>query len=185
MSSGSSHVDVDSDGLEQSLDEEFCIPAIRTPGVRKANEAARMLGSDLGPRRSGRVRNHMQRLSYDGYVSHHYAYMAKVMHDVEPTCYEDAVGNVHWENAMDEEMAALDVNHTWDLVPLPNGKKVIGCKWVYKTKHKADGSIERYKARLVAKGYAQTYGVDYEETFALVAKMAMVHTVIAVAAAKG
>ena len=127
----------------------------------------------------------MQRLTYDGYVSHHYLYMAKVKQDVEPTSYESAAGNVHWEKAMDEEMAALDVNHTWDLVPLPSGKKAIGCKWVYKIKHKADGSIERYKARLVAKGYAQTYGIDYEETFAPVAKMATVHTVIAVAAAKG
>ena len=66
---------------------------------------------------------------------------------------------------MDEEMAALDGNKTWELVPLPKDKKAIGCKWVYKAKHKADGNIERYKARLVAKGYAQTYGIDYEETF--------------------
>ena len=80
--------------------------------------------------------------------------MAKVTQDVEPTCYENAIENMHWEDAMDEEMSALDVNHTWDLVPLPDGKKAIGCKWVYKIKHKVDGSIERYKARLVAKGYA-------------------------------
>ena len=44
--------------------------------------------------------------------------MAKVKQDVEPTSYESAAGNVHWEKAMDEEMAALDVNHAWDLVPL-------------------------------------------------------------------
>ena len=55
---------------------------------------------------------------------------------------------------MDEEMAALYGNDTWDLVPLPKDKKTIGCKWVYKVKHNSDGSISRYKARLVAKGYA-------------------------------
>ena len=111
--------------------------------------------------------------------------MAKVIQDVEPTCFEDATGNVHWDDAMNEEMAALEANDTWELVSLPKGKKAIGCKWVYKVKHKADGTIERYKARLVAKGYAQTYGIDYEETFAPVAKMATVRAVIAVAASKG
>ena len=111
--------------------------------------------------------------------------MAKVVQDVEPTCFEDVVGNEHWDKAMDEEMAALNVNDTWDLVPFLEGKKAIGCKWVYKVKHKADGTIERHKARLVAKGYAQTYGIDYEETFAPVAKMATVRAVIAVAASKG
>jgi len=59
---------------------------------------------------------------------------------------------------------------TWDLVELPNGKKPIGCKWVYKTKFQVDGSIERHKAKLVAKGFAQKESIDYDETFALVAK---------------
>ncbi|MCO5549985.1 hypothetical protein L7F22_003462 [Adiantum nelumboides] len=111
--------------------------------------------------------------------------MAKIVQDKEPTCYDEAIGNMKWEQAMDEEMAALDVNETWELVPLPEGKKFIGCKWVYRVKHNADGSISRYKAKLVAKGYAQTYGIDYEETFNLVAKMATVRTVIAMAASKG
>ena len=185
VSSGSSHANMDSDGFEQSLDEEFDISTIKTPGVRKAQEDARGQRSDPGPRKSGRVKNPVQRLTYDGYVAHHKAYMAKVIQDVEPTCFENAVGNVHWDDAMNEEMAALESNDTWELVPLPNGKKAIGCKWVYKVKHKADGNIERYKARLVAKGYAQTYGIDYEETFAPVAKMATVRAVIAVAASRG
>ncbi|MCO5571350.1 hypothetical protein L7F22_025088 [Adiantum nelumboides] len=86
---------------------------------------------------------------------------------------------------MDEEMTALDVNETWELVSFPEGKKPIGCKWVYKVKHNADGSISRYKARLIAKGYAHMYGIDYEEAFSHVAKMAIVCSVIAVAASKG
>ena len=57
--------------------------------------------------------------------------------------------------------------------------------WMYKVKQNSDGSISRYKTRLVAKGYAQTHGIDYEETFAHVVKMAMVRSVIAMAAAKG
>ena len=110
--------------------------------------------------------------------------MAKVVQNVEPTCFEKAVGNVHWEDAMNEEMVALKANDTCELVPLPKGKNAIGCKWVYKVKHNSDGSVSRYKARLVAKGYAQTYGIDYEETFKPVAKMARFCAIIAVATSK-
>jgi hypothetical protein len=71
------------------------------------------------------------------------------------------------------------------IVILPKDKKIIGCKWVYKVKHNANGSMNIYKTRLVAKGYAQTYGIDYEETYSLVAKMTIVRTIIAMAATKG
>jgi hypothetical protein len=86
---------------------------------------------------------------------------------------------------MDEEMATLDANATWELVALQKDKKIIGCKWVFKIKHNADGSVSRYKARLVAKGYAQTYGIDYEETYSPVAKMTTIRTIIAMTATKG
>ena len=56
---------------------------------------------------------------------------------------------------MKAELEAMETNQTWSIVPLPKGNNSIGCCWVYKIKHKVDGSIERYKARLVAKGYTQ------------------------------
>ena len=79
-------------------------------------------------------------------------------------------------------MWALDDNGARDLVPLPIGKKAIGCRWVFVVKFNHDGSVARLKARLVAKGYAQTYGVDYSYTFSPIAKLTSIRLFISLAA---
>ena len=72
---------------------------------------------------------------------------------------------------MIEELEALKKNKTWVLTTLPAEKKAVSCKWIYTVKQNPEGKVERYKARLVARGFSQTYGIDYDETFAPVAKM--------------
>ena len=62
---------------------------------------------------------------------------------------------------MKAEISALENDKTWEVVSLPQGQKVIGCRWVYKVRYRTDGHIERYKARFVAKGYSQREGLDY------------------------
>jgi len=100
----------------------------------------------------------------------------------EPSTYQEASSIPEWQLAMCEELAALDRQGIWDLIPLPSHAVPITSKWVFKIKRKSDGSIERYKARLVARGFQQAQGRDYDETFAPVAHMTTVRTLIAVAA---
>ena len=85
---------------------------------------------------------------------------------------------------MKEEFNSLQKKNTWELVDLPLGRKLVQCKWVYKTKFSADGSHLKNKARLVSKGYSQVHGIDYNETFAPVAKMDSIRLDLAIAASK-
>ena len=81
-----------------------------------------------------------------------------------------------------EEMQALEKNGTWEIVELPRDKRIVGCKWVFTMKYQANGSIDRYKARLVAKGFTQTYRIDYQETFAHVAKVNSIRVILSLTA---
>lgn len=106
----------------------------------------------------------------------------------EPTSHKDAIRSPEkdlWEEAMDSEMNSLQENDTWKLVSLPKGRKAIPCKWVFRVKMNADGSIDKYKARLVIKGFHQKKGIDYEQTFSPVTRMGTVRSVLSVAANEG
>eukprot|EP00253_Pinus_taeda_P009952 PITA_09952 len=100
--------------------------------------------------------------------------MANLHSIFEPQTYSEAKGISKWEHAMEAEFQSLQKNHTWTLSDLPEGKKPISCKWVYKVKHNADGTQDKYKACLVARGVSQKEGIDYEETFAPTAKMSTI-----------
>jgi hypothetical protein len=99
---------------------------------------------------------------------------------VEPTCYTSAIKDAHWRKAMNVEFDALLKNQTWTLIPSSSAQNIIGCKWVFRIKRKADGTIEQHKVRLVAKGFHQQPGVDYGETYSPVVKRTTVRLVLSV-----
>ena len=83
---------------------------------------------------------------------------------------------------MAEEYSSIMRNDVWEIVPRPEGKTVVGSRWVYKIKQGADGSVEKCKARFVAKGFSQVEGINYDETFAPVAWYPPVRVILAISA---
>ena len=86
---------------------------------------------------------------------------------------------------MEVEYEGLIHNHTWDLVLFSDDMNVVQCKWVFRTKFKADGPLDKYKARLVAEGFKQIPGVDFFETFSPVVKVSTIRIVFTLAVSKG
>ena len=99
----------------------------------------------------------------------------------EPTSYSQASKSVHWREAMNQEFSTLLHNGTWSLVSPPTHANIVGCRWIYNFKRKADEAIEHYKAHLVAKGFHQQEGVDFSKTFSPVIKHATIRLVISLA----
>lgn len=110
---------------------------------------------------------------------------ALIAYGEEPITYEEAI-NVSdknkWLEAMQVEYDSLIKNKTWSLTSLPNGRKAIKNKWVFKLKYNTHGEVERYKARLVAKGYSQKPGIDFKETFSSVARLESIRLILAIVA---
>jgi hypothetical protein len=114
-----------------------------------------------------------------------YLAMVSNISESEPSTFEEVADQQVWKDAMVEEYNSIMKNDVWEVVPRPEGKSVVTSRWLYKIKHVADGSIEKYKARFVARGFSQVEGVDYDETFALVARYTLIRAVISIAAEMG
>ncbi|WVZ52324.1 LOW QUALITY PROTEIN: hypothetical protein U9M48_003396 [Paspalum notatum var. saurae] len=116
--------------------------------------------------------------------------LAFFSHSVNVACFEPrdvshALSDPNWVNAMHEELENFERNHVWDLVEPPPNCRPIGTKWVFKNKQGEDGMVVRNKARLLAQGFCQKEGIDYEETFAPVARLEAIRILLAFAASKG
>jgi transposase InsO family protein len=103
---------------------------------------------------------------------------------LEPKDFNAANEDDHWVKAMNDELDQIEKNNTWEMVPRPEGKNVIGSKWVFKNKLNEQGQVVRNKARLVCKGYAQIEGQDFDETFAPVARLEAIRMFLAYACHK-
>lgn len=169
------HIQVLEDNIEQPLNPTPAISSPDTfgssnPSVSASNESSSSSSSSETPPRNYKS---LQEI----YASCTFALLVS-----DPICFEEAGKKKEWCKAMEEELSAIQKNQTWDLVDLPEGKNVIGLKWVFKTKYHADGSIQKHKARLVVKGYSQQQDVDFYETFSPVARFETVRTFLALAA---
>ncbi|XP_051163516.1 uncharacterized protein LOC127282958 [Leptopilina boulardi] len=89
--------------------------------------------------------------------------------------------NQEWQKAMDEEISSLSKNKTWDIVPAPEDRDIVTCKWIFKSKQNQEGKTTRYKTRLVARGFSQKYGTDYDEVFAPVVRQTTFKILLAIA----
>lgn len=106
----------------------------------------------------------------------------------EPKSFDEAMrcsDKAKWMEAMEEELKSIEENGTWELTRLPNGRKAVGSKWVFKLKLDESGNISKYKARLVAQGFSQKFGVDFDEVFAPVAKSSTFRLLLSVSGVMG
>eukprot|EP00253_Pinus_taeda_P011591 PITA_11591 len=148
-------------GVEETT---HAAPTIRgrkrlTEAERLAQDPEKVVGPPTAQRR--------QRQSPDRYTGY-MALMSKCV-VTEPSFFEEAMEDPAWVDAMVEEYDSIVRNSAWEIVPRPEGKLVVGSRWVYKVNQAADESVEK-KARFVARGFSQIEGIDYEETFAPVAR---------------
>ncbi|KAL0641875.1 hypothetical protein Bca4012_102599 [Brassica carinata] len=119
--------------------------------------------------------------SFAEFPEAHCAFMVNLDENHIPRSYEEAMKDKEWKESVGAEAGAMIKNDTWYESELPKGKKAVSSRWIFTIKYKADGQIERKKTRLVARGFTQTYGEDYIETFAPVAKLHTIRIVLSLA----
>lgn len=159
--------EIDSEDQIAPLDEPSNANRKRPLWARKMIQEAKNYTAPKGTFRESK-RPH----KFSSYV----ALMSEIINS-EPSCVKEALNHQVWKDAMSKEYQSIVKNDVWDIVPRPKEKSVVSSKWLFKIKHVADGSIEKHKARFVARGFSRKEGIDYEETFAPVARYTSVKAV--------
>ncbi|KAJ6340305.1 hypothetical protein OIU77_008126 [Salix suchowensis] len=167
LSPSSGHLDQSLPGLDLCVDlSTYSLPQLPSTTVPSAPPLPRQHSMVLRPRQPKTA--NLSSLS----VSSPSIYPSRVLSpsNFEPMSFKEADRFECWHSAMKDEISALHANNTWSLVPFDPSMNVVGCRWVYKIKRRANREVDRYKARLVARGFTQQEGIDYSETFGLVVK---------------
>jgi hypothetical protein len=154
--------------LDESFEPELTPTPLLLRWVRSTQEATGDLVGD--PSDQHRTRSQFQRAS---------SILAQVLETHDPKTFAEASGHPYCYTTINE--TTLMANDTWDLVSLPKGRKLVRCKWVYRTKYASNGSLEKQKSQLVSKGFSQVEGIYYNETFAPIAKMNSICLVLSLA----
>jgi hypothetical protein len=147
------------------------------PGVHKPSQTIVMLRTPDWDQILGDISKGVTTRSRLAKFCEHYSFVSSI----EPFRVEEALQDPDWVLAMQEELNNFKRNEVWILVPRPK-QNVVGTKWVFRNKQDEHGVVTRNKARLVAKGYAQVAGLDFEETFAHVARLELIRILLAYAA---
>ncbi|GKC69890.1 putative ribonuclease H-like domain-containing protein, partial [Tanacetum coccineum] len=129
--------------------------------------------------------SYIQKQRRNNHKDFHHCLFACFLSQIEPKKIFEALQNKRWVDAMQEELLQFKIQKVWILVDLPNGKSAIGTKWVYKNKKDERGVVVRNKARLVSLGYRQEEGIDYDEVFALMARIEAIRIFLAFASYMG
>jgi hypothetical protein len=165
----------DEDNQDKEDDREIQGQIPPHPRVHQAIQRDHPINSILGDIHKG-----VTTRSRVAHLCEHYSFVSSI----EPYRVEDALRDPDWVLAMQEELNNFTRNEVWHLVPHPN-QNVVGTKWVSRNKQDEHGVVTRNKARLVAKGYSQVEGLDFDETYALVARLESIHILLAYVAYHG
>jgi hypothetical protein len=156
--------------LEEVQDEPVGKDSTSDANVAEQVEIPVAIETPPQPRRSARIRELCGDLL--------------LLDDDEPATYAEVMmdpNSEKWQSAMRSEIDSMGDNQVWNLVDLPDGVRPIECKWIYKKKKNMDRNVHVYKARLVVKGFRQVQGIDYDETFSLVAMLKSIWIILAIA----
>jgi hypothetical protein len=147
---------------------------------RKCTMKANILRLDVAQNVGAPTSQRKQRQTHDRFAG----YMALMRKCImtKPSSFQEAVQDPTWVDAMVEEYDSIVKNSAREIVPRPIDKSVVGSIWIYKEKQAANGSVEKYKARFVAQGFSQIEGIDYDETFAPIARYSSIRSILALSA---